>query len=44
MSVSNVMTRSRTAALRLEEATAALRLEEAAAALRLKDVCHSRTG
>ena len=38
MSVSNVMTRSRTAALRLEEATAALRLEEAAAALRLKDV------
>ena len=32
------MTRSRTAALRLEEATAALRLEEAAAALRLKDV------
>ena len=38
MSVSNVMTRSRTAALRLEEATASLRLEEAAAALRLKDV------
>jgi hypothetical protein len=31
MSVSNVMTRSRTAALRLEEATAALRIEETAA-------------
>jgi hypothetical protein len=37
MSGSNVMTRSRTAALRVEEATAALRVEEAHAALRVED-------